>query len=192
MVAQIERILFTANQYERMIEAGILGEADNVELLKGEIVKMAPIGLRHAACAARLVAIFTARLGASVIVWPQNPIRIADDTEPEPDIALLKPNTEFYSSARPDPQDALLLVEVADTSLERDRTVKVPLYAEAGVSLLWIVNLNEDVVEVYSAPVEGMYSELRPAGRGETVLLPLAQGIAVTVDEILGEDKGPR
>ncbi|MDQ5826273.1 MAG: Uma2 family endonuclease [Chloroflexota bacterium] len=186
MVVQVERILFTSEQYEKMIEAGILGEGDNVELLKGEIVKMAPIGLRHAGCVARLTSIFTSNLGGSVILWPQNPIRLADDTEPEPDIALLRPKGDFYSNSRPEPQDVLLLVEVADTSLEKDRTVKVPMYAEAGIGLLWIVNLNEDVVEVYAAPGNGRYTEMSRVVRGETILLPLAGGISVTVDEILG------
>jgi Uma2 family endonuclease len=186
MAVQIERILFTSEQYEKMIEAGILEEGDNVELLRGEIVKMAPIGLRHAGCVARLTAIFAARLGSSVIVWPQNPIHLADDTEPEPDVALLKPTPDFYSNARPEPQDVLLLVEVADTSLERDRMVKVPMYAGAGIGLVWIVNLNEDVVEVYSTPVDGAYTEFRKVDRGETVLLPIAQGISVSVDEVLG------
>jgi Uma2 family endonuclease len=186
MVVQIERILFTADQYEKMIEAGILEEGDNVELLRGEIVKMAPIGLRHAGCVARLVSIFGARLGASVIVWPQNPIRLADDTEPEPDVALLKPSPDFYSKGRPRPQDVLLLVEVADSSLEKDQTIKVPMYAQAGIDLLWIVNLIGDVVEVYASPVNGTYTELRRVGRGETLSLPVAQGINVSVDEILG------
>jgi Uma2 family endonuclease len=185
MVVQIERILFTADQYEKMIEAGILEEGDNVELLRGEIVRMAPIGLRHAGCVARLVAIFTARLGPSVIVWPQNPIRLMDDTEPEPDVALLKPSANFYSKTRPGPQDILLLVEVADSSLEKDQMMKVPLYAQAGIEILWIVNLIEDVVEVYSTPVAGTYTELRRASRGETLSLPFAERITIAVDEIL-------
>jgi Uma2 family endonuclease len=185
MVVQIERILFTADQYEKMIEAGILEESDNVELLRGEIVKMAPIGLRHAGCVARLVSIFGSEFGASVIVWPQNPIRLTDDTEPEPDVALLKPSPDFYGNRRPGPQDVLLLVKVADSSLEKDRSIKVPMYAQAGIAILWIVNLVEDVVEVYAKPVNGAYTELRKAARGETVPLPIVQGINVPVDEIL-------
>jgi hypothetical protein len=146
---------------------------------------MAPIGLRHAGCVARLVAIFGAKFGTSVIVWPQNPIRLSDDTEPEPDVALLRPSSDFYSKARPHPQDVLLLVEVADSSLEKDQSMKAPMYAQAGIDILWIVNLIEDVVEVYSTPVNGSFTELLRAGRGDTILLPIAQGIAVTVAEIL-------
>jgi hypothetical protein len=186
MVVQIERILFTTDQYEKMIEAGILEEGDNVELLRGEIVKIAPIGLRHAGCVAWLVSTFAARLGRSVIVWPQNPIRLSDDTEPEPDVALLKPSVDFYTSRRPGPQDVLLLVEVADSSLEKDKSIKVQMYAQAGIAILWIVNLIEDVVEVYARPVAGKYTELRRAGWGETVPLPGAQPINVSVDDILG------
>ncbi|HEX8220694.1 MAG TPA: Uma2 family endonuclease [Chloroflexia bacterium] len=186
MVVQIERILFTADQYEKMIAAGILEEGDNVELLRGEIVKMAPIGLRHAGCVARLVAIFGAKFGASVIVWPQNPIRLSDDTEPEPDVALLRPSPDFYSKARPHPQDVLLLVEVADSSPEKDQSMKAPMYAQAGIDILWIVNLIEDVVEVYSTPVNGAYTDLLRAGRGEAILLPIAQHLSVSIDEVLG------
>jgi Uma2 family endonuclease len=125
-------------------------------------------------------------LGPSVIVWPQNPIRLMDDTEPEPEVALLKPGPDFYSKARPGPQDVLLLVEVADSSLEKDQSIKVPMYAQAGIEILWIVNLIEDVVEVYSTPVAGTYAELRRASHGETLPLPFAERISIAVDEIMG------
>ena len=186
MAVDIERISFTVDKYEKMIETGILGEDDRVELIRGEIVKMAPIGLRHAACVARLVAIFTSRLGSSVIIWPQNPIRIGGHSMPEPDVALLKPTSDFYSEARPTPKDVLLLVEVADSSVARDKSAKVPLYAEAGVPVLWIVNLVENVVEVYSNPAGEVYRKVAKFESGGALSIPVGSDSVVAVNEVLG------
>jgi Uma2 family endonuclease len=186
MAVPIERMLFTVDRYEKMIEAGVLGREDHVELIHGEIVRTAPIGLRHAACVARLTALFAARLGGSVIVWPQNPVRIGANSEPEPDVALLRPRADFYENSGPTAQDALLLIEVADTSVERDREVKLPLYAKAGVPAVWIVNFVEDVVEEYGAPAGDAYTVLRVARRGESVALPFGEGMVLKVDEVLG------
>src|SRR5688572_25037320 len=122
MAVDIERIQFTVDKYEKMIEAGILGEDDRVELIRGEVVKMAPIGLRHAACVARLSKLFERKVGHLAIVWPQNPIRIGGHSMPEPDVALLKPSADFYSEVRPTPEDVLLLVEIADSSVARDKS----------------------------------------------------------------------
>lgn len=186
MAVQVERMLFSAEQYEKMIETGILEEDRRVELIRGEIVNIAPIGLRHAGCVARLTAIFGARLGCAVIVWPQNPIRLTGHSEPEPDVALVQPAPDFYSHARPGPADVLLLVEVADTSATRDRSVKVPLSAEAGIVEFWIVDLVEDVIEMYSDPAGGAYRRVRKLGRGESLTVPVLRDVSLTVDEVLG------
>jgi len=186
MATDTERILFTVDKYEKMIETGILGEDDHVELIRGEILKKEPIGLRHAACVARLVAIFATRLGTSVIVWPQNPIRIEGHSMPEPDVALLKPSANFYSQARPTPSDVLLLVEVADSSVARDKSAKAPLYAEAGVPELWIVNLIENVIEVYSQPTNGTYQKVLSARSNDSLTIQIGHTEAISVLEVLG------
>jgi Uma2 family endonuclease len=186
MAVEIERILFTVDKYEKMIEAGILGEDDHVELIRGEIVKMTPIGLRHAACVARLVKLFEKKVGDVALVWPQNPVLVGGHSMPEPDVTLLKPAADFYTSARPTAQDVLLLVEVADSSVARDKAMKVPLYAEAGVEELWIVNLVKNVIEVYSDPIGNTYRQVRRARRGDTLPLLDQPGISVTVSEVLG------
>ena len=186
MTVNIERISFTVDKYEKMIETGILGKDDRVELIRGEIVKKELISLRHAACVARLMALFTTRFGSSAIVWPQNPIRIGGHSMPEPDVALLKPSTDFYSEARPTPQDVLLLVEVADSSVARDKSAKVPLYAEANVPELWIVDLIENVIEVYADPAGGAYRKVSGSKSGDTLSVPIALDTVVSVDVGLG------
>jgi Uma2 family endonuclease len=118
MSVQVMRRLFTVDEYYQMAEAGILAEDDRVELIKGEIVEMSPISARHAARVKRLNRIFSRQLGERVIVCVQDPIRLNEYSEPEPDIALVQPRSDFYANAHPEPEDVLLLVEVAETSSE--------------------------------------------------------------------------
>lgn len=186
MAVDVERIHFTLDKYEKMIETGILGEDDHVELIRGEIVKMTPIGLRHAACVARLAKLLERKVGDVALIWPQNPVQIGDHSMPEPDVALLRPSADYYTSARPTERDVLLLIEVADSSVARDKAMKVPLYAEAEVQELWIVNLVKNVIEVYSGPSGGTYRQVRRARRGDTLPLPGGLGASVNVNEVLG------
>ncbi|HEY7293448.1 MAG TPA: Uma2 family endonuclease, partial [Dehalococcoidia bacterium] len=129
----MERRRFSVDEYERMIEAGILDEDEHVELLAGEIVCMAPIGSRHANLVSFLLNWFARRLPETVHVRAQDPIRLPPFGEPEPDIAIVRGTLGTYSHAHPTAADILLVIEVADTSLARDRDVKVPLYATAGI-----------------------------------------------------------
>ncbi len=133
MTPRLLRRPFTVAEYHRMAEAGVLGEDDRVELLEGEIVQMTPIGSRHAACVARLTHLFVDRLQGRAQVNVQNPVHLSERSEPQPDLALLRPRPDFYARAHPGPADVLLLVEVAETSSDVDWTVKIPLYAGAGV-----------------------------------------------------------
>src|SRR5437868_199471 len=117
MAIQVQpvRKQFSVEEYDRMIEAGVFDEDARLELIRGEILEMAPIGLRHAACVARLTMLFAGKVSGSAIVWVQNPIQLADNSEPEPDLALLQPRPDFYSGKRPTPNEVILLVEVADS-----------------------------------------------------------------------------
>lgn len=169
-----------------MAEAGILSEDDRVELIEGEIIEMSPIGSRHAACVRRLDALFNRSLGGAAQVSAQNPVLIDDYSQPEPDIALLKPRGDFYSEEHPSARDVLLVVEVADTSVEYDRQVKAPLYARAGVVEMWLVNLHADTVEVYTRPENGAYRDRRRFTRGDSILLTGIPGLTVHIEEILG------
>src|SRR5580704_10507425 len=132
MSVQVERRVFTVEEYHRMAEAGILSEDDRVELTDGEIIKMSPSGSRHVACVNRLNAVLTSAIGRAAIVSVQNPFAVNDYSEPQPDIVILKPRNDFYAHSLPTAQDLLLIIEVADTSLSYDRNVKVPAYARAG------------------------------------------------------------
>ena len=141
---------FTVAQYDRMIETGILREDDRVELLRGEVVPKMPCGPRHAAVIKRLIRLVTPQVLGRAILDAQNPIRLPD-SEPEPDLAVLRPSPDDYESDHPSAADVLALVEVADSSLRRDRT-KLARYAWANVPVAWIVNLNDKVVEVCTRP----------------------------------------
>jgi len=160
MVVQVSTKKFTVYDFHRMGEAGIFSEKDRVELLEGEIIEMTPIGSRHAACVSRLNSILTSQLGPTAIVSVQNPIRLNDESEPQPDIALLKPRPDFYAEAHPKPDDILLVIEVADTSVDLDRGTKLPLYAKAGISEVWIVDLSERKVETYRQPSAQGYQSI--------------------------------
>ncbi|GIX49188.1 MAG: hypothetical protein KatS3mg131_3399 [Candidatus Tectimicrobiota bacterium] len=185
MATQRTRRRFTVDEYEQMGRAGILGEDDRVELIAGEIVEMTPIGSRHAACVARLTHLLSHQLGSRAIVWVQNPLRLGALSEPQPDLCLLKPREDFYAAGHPGPQDVLLLVEVAETSVASDREVKLPLYSRFGLPEVWLVNLPEACLEVYRQPAPAGYQETRRFGRGDC-LAPLAfPDLALVVDDVL-------
>src|SRR5256885_8987132 len=171
---EVVRRRFTVDEYHQMARAGILNEDDRVELIRGEIVHKMVIGSRHAACVARLNELLVARLRGRAILWPQNPLTILPDSEPEPDIILPRHRADFYAAAGlPGPDDVALLVEVADTSMRYDRRVKGLLYAEAGIREYWIVDLAGDAVEVFREPGPHGFQRTDRVGRGGA-LTPLA------------------
>ena len=186
MSVQLLRRKFTVTQYHQMVEAGILTEDDRVELIKGEIIEMTPIGRRHAACVARLAQLLSIRLGQRAIIWPQNPIELDDTSEPQPDVTLLQARPDFYESGHPQPQDILLLIEVADTTVESDRQIKIPLYAENGIIEVWLVDINQQCIEVYREPSPNGYQNIQRFVRGESLSILAFPEIIFTVDEVLG------
>lgn len=183
--AEVTRRRFSVDEYHRMGEAGILNEDDRVELIRGEIVQMTTIGSDHASCVARLNHRLVLALQDRAILWPQNPLTILPDSEPQPDIILLRYRDDFYRHELPGPADVALLIEVADTSVRYDRNVKGPLYAEAGVREYWIVDVSSEAVEVYRDPEAGRFRRVSRAEVGAT-LTPLAfPDVAVSVAAIL-------
>ena len=178
--------LFTVSEYHAMVPAGVLCENDRVELIRGEIIPMSPVGSRHATCVDRLAELFILRVRPQATVRIQNPIRLGNHSEPQPDLALLVPKA-IYEARHPRPDEVLLLVEVAVTSVEFDRQVKVPLYAEEGIQEYWIVNLEEDGLEIYRQPGPKGYAETQTLHRGDEVQIQALPGVgAFSVDEILG------
>jgi Uma2 family endonuclease len=187
MTVQIARRLFTVLDYYRMAEAGILGEDDRVELIEGEIVEMPPIGSHHASTVFRLNSILTRMLmPEQAIVGIQSPVRLNEQSEPQPDVCLLKPRADFYANGHPGPGDILLLIEVADSSVDYDLQVKVPLYAATGIAEVWIVNLVAASIEIYRRPAEAGYEERRRVGRGDALTPQAFPDVVLAVDEVLG------
>jgi Uma2 family endonuclease len=185
MLVQLDRRLFTVTDYQRMIETGILQEGDRCELLNGEIVKMATIGRKHAAVVNRINKLFSRILQEAIIVSVQNPIELGAFSQPEPDIALLRWQDDFYESGHPQAQDVYLLIEVADTTLESDRAIKLPIYAQTGISEVWIVNLQDLQVEVYRSPIEDTYSVSQILTAGQMLTISGLPDVAIEFNEIL-------
>ena len=186
MAVQISRRRFSVDEYYLMAKAGILHEDDRVELIEGEIVDMAAISSRHAGCVNRINRLFSQRAGERAIIHVQNPIRLSEYSEPQPDIALLRPRADFYAVSHPGPQDVLLVIEVSLTSEEYDRQVKVPLYARFGILEVWLVDLEGERIEVYREPSPHGYRHVRTV-RGDERLAPEAlPGLELTARDILG------
>lgn len=175
----VPRHRLTVAEYHRLGEAGILGAADRVELLDGQLVDMAPIGPRHALAVDALTQLLAAAVAGRAWVRVQNPIVLDGRTEPQPDIALLRHPWRGYPTAHPQPEDVFLVIEVADTSLELDRGAKLELYARAGISEFWIVDLTTDAVLVHREPRGNGYdlvTRVEPAGVLDVEALP---GVAI-------------
>ncbi len=181
---QIQRRLFTVQEYEQMIRAGLFGEDDRLELIEGEVIAMSPIGPGHAGRVNRLNRLFARRVGERALISVQNPVRLAH-SEPQPDLALLRPRADDYAEGHPQPEDVLLIVEVADTSADYDRSVRIPLYGRAGILETWLVDLTSLSMEVYRGPTASGYKEKRTLGASDT-LAPLAMpDVALAVSDIL-------
>lgn len=186
MTINVLRRLFTVKEFHRMIETGILKEGDPVELVRGEIIQMAAIGSKHASCVRRVSAVLRSRLGDAVFVDTQNPIELGEYSEPQPNVALLRPRADFYAEAHPKSEDVFLLVEVSDTTLRFDRSVKIPLYAEEGIAEVWIVNLSDESVEVYRSPSPTGYESVQTFSRGQSIEGLAFPKVSIAVDELLG------
>lgn len=157
MLAQVERQLFTASDYHKMADVGIIKPFDRIELIRGQILKTSPIRSLHASIVDILNEALVLLLHQKATVRIQNPIRIGQYSEPEPDIVVTKFRKDRYRNRNPRPEDVLLLIEVADSSLQFDREIKLPLYAESGIPEYWIVNIPEKLIETYQNPKDKEY-----------------------------------
>ncbi len=177
---------FTVDDYYKLADAGILGATERVELMNGRIYVIPPIGTGHAECVRRLTDLMYEMIAPRARVSVQNPIRLDDRSEPEPDLALLDPATS-YRGRHPQPRDVLLLIEVSDTTLDFDLNEKTPLYARAGIREVWVVALGDERVHVLREPGRNGYAWHRVFGRGDTLdigAFPDAAGVAV--GDVLG------
>ena len=182
----IPRRQYTVTEYHQMIAAGVLTKEDRVELLNGEIVEMSPINPSHAAAVDRISRLFHRRAGDEVLVRGQNPVTLDDYSEPEPDLSIVVFRPDFYALSHPRPADVLLLIEVAESSGQKDRLTKQPAYAASGIREYWIVDLPQDLIEVCTQPVESVYQSIRQVARGGSLTPELLPGLTLRAEELLG------
>jgi Uma2 family endonuclease len=178
--------LFTVDEYYRMAEAGILTREDRVELIDGEIIEMSPIGGRHLGCVNAANSAFNNAFHGKVVVSVQNPLQLSNYTEPEPDLVLLKFRKDSYRGKKPEAADALLVVEVADTTFAYDSRVKLPRYAAAGVPEVWIENLVDDLLMVYRNPEGKSYKTCLRLKTTDSVSVELFPDMVFVVSDFLG------
>jgi Uma2 family endonuclease len=186
MSRQLAKYWISVDEYERMGAAGVFPHGKRLELLEGEIYEMSPIGSPHAACVKYLSALLNRLFNGKLIVSTQDPIRLDDFSEPQPDIALLRWRDDFYRHAHPTPADVLLIIEVGDSTVESDRSYKIPLYAKAGVQEAWVVNLPDETIELYAEPTGSVYQTAKTFKRGEEVQAHTVVDLLVNAADILG------
>ena len=182
---ELPRHLWTVEEYHRMGEVGLLDADTRVELIEGEIVEMAPIGDAHAATSNRLNRLLVLAVGERGIVAVGNPVRLSQRSEPQPDFSVLRPRAD-YQTKGPRPEDVMLAVEVCDTTLRRDRRVKLALYARAGIPEFWIVNLEVREVEIYRSLAGDSYASVERKGSGDVVTMEALPGVTIAISQILG------
>lgn len=189
MAIELQRRPITVEEYHRMLEVGILQEGERVELLRGDLVQKLTIGDLHRACVIRLTRMLTTRLFDHAAVQIQNPVVVLNDSEPEPDVALLAINEASTGGLRHAyPADVFALIEVADSSRQRDTHYKRALYAEAGIREYWVVDLIDRVVRVHRNPDRAArrYRTAAIANPGERVPFEAFPDEPFSIDEILG------
>jgi Uma2 family endonuclease len=186
MSVQYQKHYFNVDDYYRMAEVGLLSADDRVELIEGEIIEMFPISSSHGGAVRRSSAFLNRKLGAIAIVSVQNPVRLDDFSEPQPDLALLRPRKDFYSRPHPNPEDVLVVIEVAYISLEYDRSVKLPLYSRAGIPETWLIVLPKNDIEIHSQPTTWKYQKVQRLKRGKTLVSPTIPGFSCKVEDLLG------
>jgi Uma2 family endonuclease len=185
MATEIAKRLFTVYDYHKMADAGILRAGDRVELIRGEVIQMSPIHPPHNGTIHRANQSLVRIVGDRAIVGVQGAIRLDDWDEPQPDLYLLRPKEDFYTSRHAGPADILLIIEVADSSLEYARTVKMQLYAETGVPEYWISNIVDDCVIAFSDASGGTYRKIQQFRRGEKLSPQLLPDCLIPIDALL-------
>lgn len=179
-----QRHAITAEEFLRMGEAGVFGPGARLELIEGEIVEMAPIGSPHASCVAILHGHFVRQVRDSAFVWGQNPIWINERSVPQPDLALLMPRADKYRNSHPRPAEVLLVIEVSDTTLTYDLGTKVPLYARAGITEAWVVDLGAREVRVFRDAAPGGYRTSFTVAVGGEVRAKALPAVTLPVAEL--------
>ncbi len=180
---------FTIEEYHRLSELGFFHEDDRIELIRGEIIEMAAKGTPHTTCCSNLLEELAALLIGRAKLRCQDPISLPSKSEPEPDFVIAKLRADNYLSAHPTPEDVLLVIELADSTLKYDQETKLSLYAEAGILDYWIFNLVENHLEAYSEPYQDLqgnfgYSLKRIVLPNQTIVLPCFLGQVLDLSNV--------
>lgn len=183
--AILKRKRITVSDYHRMVEVGILAPDERIELIHGELIEMSPSGPLHNSIITRMHRFLQKKLGDRILIFAQSPISISTHSEPEPDLAIVQWQADFYAAKHPEPKDIHWLVEVSDTSLTKDEVVKAPLYASAGIPVLWMVNIPSHQLEVFVRPSELGYQQHQVFQVTDQIQLPNS-GIVVPIMELIG------
>ena len=181
------RTRITTNRYQMMVATGVLTKYDRIELIEGDMLDMAPIGTKHSAITSRLHELFVLAVSRSATVVSGGPVNLGEYSEPQPDLMLLKRRTDFYSGKIPESADVLLLVEVSDSSLAFDQSVKLNLYARYGVSEYWVVDVEGSRVVTYLEPTAKGYVRKLEFAAADSVAPQAFPGVKIAVREILGQ-----
>ena len=181
---QPRRLRFSVDQYYKMIEMGMIEDYEKSEIIAGEMVKKMTIGDKHAWVVSLLLRFFIKNLPDTIFVRGQDPLRLGDYDEPEPDVVLAD-LTKFDGRRHPRPEETILVVEVSDSTLKYDRDVKLPLYAKAGIREVWIVNIPNNLIEVHTEPNLDIYLSVKIFAPGDKVVSSVLAELKLEVSEIL-------
>jgi Uma2 family endonuclease len=184
--AWVTRRPLTVQEYHRMGEVGILSEDDRVELIEGQLIAMTPIGSDHHGTVIALTRLLVDAIGDRGMVSVQGPIRLDEVSEPEPDFAVLIPRNDSYRERTARPEEVLLIVEIAHSSLRYDRNIKIPLYARHNIPEVWIVDLVGNCVEVYREPEGDTYTQVMRIGPDGVLQLLVLPGVEISTKAVLG------
>ncbi|MBF2056935.1 MAG: Uma2 family endonuclease [Cyanobacterium sp. T60_A2020_053] len=176
---------FDLEEYHSLINVGIFHEDSNIELINGELFEMSPVGFRHASCVKKLNYLFAQKLPKEVIIGVQDPIKLNDKSEPQPDVILLKPRDDFYVTQHPTPEDIYLLIEVADSSIDYDRNIKLPAYAENKIMEVWLIDLNNSLLEKYTSPKYNYYQKMEKLSVEDTIFVDNFPSLKIAINEVL-------
>lgn len=185
-LASLPHRKFSVDDYHRFIEMGIFKPEERLELWEGEFVEMSPIGKRHAGCVDSLSEMLKDFLNRQAIVRTQNPIVLNDFSEPQPDVCLLKRRDDFYRLISATAQDVYLAMEVSDSTVKYDRDIKFPKYAENGIAESWLIDLENDRIEIHTQPTKNGYKLVKILHRGDIAESTIFEEIKIAVDDILG------
>ncbi len=184
MSVVIQRHQFTVSDFARMVQTGILAAGQRMELIDGEVREMSPIGSVHAAIVNRLTALLIAKLSGRAIVSVQNPVILNDFTEPQPDLVVLRMRDDYYKDELPGSGDVLLIIEVADTTLEYYRDEKVPRYARMKIPEVWLVDVNLQQITQYAKPTAAEYRHIATFGPGKELRSIAIESLSVSTNDV--------